>query len=150
MVAGRAARPPGSAPGCQSGRESNRSPLGVSVPASFIGPRRKTQGEEVEATKTLSNTCSRVKRRVFCLSLYVYPDRSNQIGLTRYVYPDRSNQRRIGGRVHPGRNFVSEATTRCFEWLLENPNHIPEREQPLRRSRTGDEREPSGFPLIPQ
>src|SRR5947209_7233409 len=105
MVAGRAARPPGSAPGCQSGRESNRSPLGVSVPASFIGPRRKTQGEEVEATKTLSNTCSRVKRRVFCLSLY--------------VYPDRSNQRRIGGRVHPGRNFVSEATTRCFEWLLE-------------------------------
>src|SRR2546425_2214716 len=73
MVAGRAARPPGSAPGCQSGRESNRSPLGVSVPASFIGPRRKTQGEEVEATKTLSNTCSRVNRRVFCLSLYVYP-----------------------------------------------------------------------------
>src|SRR2546425_8002176 len=105
MVVGRAARPPGSAPGCQSGRESNRSPLGVSVPASFIGPRRKTQGEEVEATKTLSNTCSRVKRRVFCLSLY--------------VYPDRSNQRRIGGRVHPRRNFVSEATTRCFEWLLE-------------------------------
>src|SRR5207245_5219536 len=39
--------------------------------------------------------------------------------LSLYVYPDRSNQRRIGGRVHPGRNFVSEATTRCFEWLLE-------------------------------
>src|SRR2546425_11548433 len=114
MVVGRAARPPGSAPGCQSGRESNRSPLGVSVPASFIGPRRKTQGEEVEATKTLSNTCSRVKRRVFAS-----PYMSTQIGLTRYVYPDRSNQRRIGGRVHPGRNFVSEATTRCFEWLLE-------------------------------
>jgi hypothetical protein len=34
-----------------------------------------------------------------------------------------------------------------FRFLI-NPNRIPEGEQPRRRSRPGDEREPSGFPLI--
>src|SRR5438094_7531726 len=42
------------------------------------------------------------------------------------------------------------ATQRCFEWLLKNPNRIPEGEQALRRSRTADERKPFGFPLILQ
>src|SRR5438094_8107512 len=44
MVALAAARPPWSAPGCQSGPESNRSQLRGFVPASFMGPRSKTQG----------------------------------------------------------------------------------------------------------
>src|SRR5207302_8666542 len=44
MVAWAAARPPWSAPGCQSGPESNRSPLRGFVPASFMGPRSKTHG----------------------------------------------------------------------------------------------------------
>ena len=38
----------------------------------------------------------------------------------------------------------------CVESLSRKPNLIPEGEQRLRRSRTRDEREPSGFPLIPR
>src|SRR5207248_10879585 len=37
---------------------------------------------------------------------------------------------------------------RIVEGFQSSPNLIPEGEQRLRRSRTRDEREPSGFPLI--
>src|SRR2546427_6443165 len=43
MVVGAAAQPPSSAPGCRSEFELNQSPVQGSVPASFKGPRSKTQ-----------------------------------------------------------------------------------------------------------
>src|ERR1700704_6426929 len=46
MVEGAAAQPPSSAPGCRSELELNRSQVQVSGPASFMGPRSKTQGEK--------------------------------------------------------------------------------------------------------
>src|SRR2546426_1129885 len=136
MVAGRAARPPGSAPGCQSEPESNRSPLGVSVPASFMGLGERRRGRKWRQPR-LYRTLVRESRGWFFASPYM--SMSTQIGLT---------QRRIGGRVHPGRDFVSEVTQRCFEWLSKNPNRIPEGEQARSRSDPADERKPFGFPLI--
>src|SRR5207245_8291964 len=62
-----------------------------------------------------------------------------------------SHRRRFGGRLHAGRDFaltVSQASHRLAAQT--NPNRMPEGEQRLRRSRTRDERKPSGFPLIPK
>ena len=57
--------------------------------------------------------------------------------------------RRWVGRGFPGHDFVfTDCQSSRGGPTQQSPIHIPEGEQPRRRSRPGDEREPSGFPLI--
>src|SRR6267143_3357232 len=133
MVAGPAARPPWSAPGCQSEPESNRSPLGVSVPASFMGLGERRRGRKWRQPR-LYRTLVRESRGQFlplliCLPRYVYPALLWRPGLSRP-------------------RLCLSVTQRCLEWLSKNPNRIPEGEQARSRSDPADERKPFGFPLI--
>src|SRR2546423_13995348 len=56
----------------------------------------------------------------------------------------------LAAGVTPAATMPFRLPSDASSGYLKDPNRIPEREQPLRRSRTGDEREPFGFPLISQ
>src|SRR5207302_1724308 len=89
MVAWAAARPPWSAPGCQSGPESNRSPLRGFVPASFMGPRSKAQGRS--GGELDSNEHLFASQEGSPASLYVTPAKP-----TGYVTPAKPTGRYQG------------------------------------------------------
>src|SRR2546421_6170182 len=97
MVLGAAVQPPSSAPGCRSEFELNQSPVQGSVPASFKGPRSKTQGRS-------GGNYDSIER------MFASQEVSSRSGSL--------HQHCFGGRVYPGRDFVSDVTSVASSDLL--------------------------------